>query len=267
MEPPSRARCVVGARKVRTRRVLGLVLACAVAPGWVSPAAGFAQDTKDPRADVARQTPAAAANERRRKALEAQKLDLELEKLRLEIAKLRPEQRKLEREASTEGRLAALAAPLTVFVAALSLGVGYRQYRRDERKQRQTRAEDGIADNRQRIIDAVKGKSAVHAQTVSSLQNLTELVQRVPDPEAERLGITKCLVGLVSFDIDFADFEQATFDVVCLEGWEPYREHWRADPGSNEFILSRYDNAFASVVARSDPRRFAMPTGPAMCFI
>jgi hypothetical protein len=82
----------------------------------------------------------------------------------------------------------------------------------------------------------------------------------MPRPEDERRGITHVLVELVSFDVELADFDQAKFDLLCLEMWQPFRAHWRSEPKANEFILSRYRDGVAALVAGSVPGAFRTAT-------
>jgi hypothetical protein len=105
-----------------------------------------------------------SAADARRLRLEREKLELEVEKLRLDIANLGPQRRKLKRETSGLGQWLVLGTPITILLAALSLGGGYARYRRDERTAAERRAEDAVAAERQHLIDAVRGGRGVHAK-------------------------------------------------------------------------------------------------------
>src|SRR3954451_14027030 len=157
------------ARAAGARRIASLALVCAVgAASLVRPMEAGAQSPR-------RTTSRTATPTETQHQLERIKLKLEVRELREEIAKLNPETDKLKRDAGVTGWVGALVTPLAALFAAGSLlvaGLTFRHERRkhrdEERREREARAEDAIAANRQRLIDAVQTGKGAHAEAVSA---------------------------------------------------------------------------------------------------
>lgn len=182
--------------------------------------------------------------------------ETELQKSNLEVRKLELEIDQLERDSGIRGFFSDFAAPFSVILAAGGLVFGFFRYRRDELKERRVRAEEGIADNLQRLIDAVRAKSSINAQAVSALRNLETLVEQVERADDQRSSITDALVELTSDDIDLENYEQAKFDLLCLNRWQPYRVYWEEQTEENAYVLSQYVEALARLVSSSNPQAF-----------
>jgi hypothetical protein len=153
----------------------------------------------------------------------------------------------LEQDTGWQGEVRGYLPGGSALVALAAAAWGALVYFRDQRRDRELRAEQEIAANLNQIIAYGKGDPIGSAQLISSLTNLNALVGRIGDKNKVIDRVTRVVATLITEDIDFNDPKQVRLDVQCLTYYHPYEEYIQRHRDKNEYVIYRYLSALRTL--------------------
>jgi hypothetical protein len=138
------------------------------------------------------------------------------------------------------GQLKMLAPWAPSIVALLALAVAVIQYFRDQRRQRNLRIEERVAENLAILSQFSADHSAPLATPVAAFHTLQILIELSTVQATYREQITKVIAAAVREDLDFEITNHVRFDQLCLTEWMPYAASEATTPTDNMLIVKRY---------------------------
>jgi len=141
--------------------------------------------------------------------------------------------------------------------AALGVLVSILTYLFNNRKERQFRFEDKVAENIGTLVTFPGDSTVTLGKAYNALCNLYALGQVAG--RRVRLGledrVADALARIVSFDLDLNNSREARFDALALDHWPRYSRLLAANPEIRDGVFYRYMDAFHSLQS-INPDRF-----------
>jgi hypothetical protein len=147
-----------------------------------------------------------------------------------------------------------LLSTLQQFTPALGAAVAFIafagttiQYLRDRKRDRELRAEEGIAESTNRLTAFPGTPDAGIGSVIAALRNLREFVARSADPPGNETEIAEILATVIREDLDYHDLRHARFDMLCLQHWKAYRSSQMEHDRENLYVLDLYIGALTEL--------------------
>ena len=175
--------------------------------------------------------------------------ETELEKLNLEIENLK-------RQSKLGYRLAIYVPLITTLVAILGLFLTIWQARKAESKERENRylndtltrqqqererlseIQTQIRIDKEQLVEFETDNKISPTRVVFLLDDLGELVERLPKRDIAERKVTDVLIISV-WRLPFDTQRDIDFDVQALQKWPPYKKYWQDDSASHSLLLSK----------------------------
>lgn len=179
--------------------------------------------------------PAAAAD-----ALERQRTQLEIDRLK--------------RDAGWQAAVQRWLPAVSVLIAATVGGYGVWRYFDERTRSREIRIAEGVAYNRERLVDRPADGMGSSARLIAALQSIDAFAPRGAGGAAERhrRTVTEVVTALVRDDVvSFARVDDARVPIICLDHWAELQDVLRRDPEMCRTVLGRYVGAVRDIASRA----------------